>query len=408
MNKFIKAFIFTLFLTLTFFSYSVNAGWIKNGDNWSYKENGNIINSGFKKIDNEWYYFENQIMKTGWVFDNNNWYYLKKDGSMKTGWLFDDNNWYYLNKDGSMKKGWIKWSGDWYFLSHKGQMQKSIIEVEGVKYDMGTDGKMKLTTPIGYPYHAYTKDGKETEMTLPKKNGQTVTLNLWEGMNLQMMAKRLNDNGVCRYEDFLSAVNEKHPDFKFESMVKDDTFYRYEGYLFPDIYEFYMYESAETVVNKMLKNFEKRVTDELILKIENLKLTLHEVLTLASIVQGEAPDSYNMKKVAKVFLNRLDNSKVFPKLQANPTSNYANDVILLTNPQMKTLAEEYDSYKTDGLIKGPINCPGIMAIEAVLNPDNSCEDYFFCTDKITKEFYYAKTWEEHKKNTVKAGLSKEE
>jgi len=403
MKKILKLLIL-LTLAGTLITVSAKAGWVKDSGNWNYTQNGVYVENGWKKIDNTWYYFKDRVMQTGWIYDGG-WYYLNADGSMKTSWLYDGGEWYYLNSDGSMKKGWLKSSGDWYFLSDKGIMQKSIIQVDGVNYDMGTDGKMIKENTVGYPYIAYNRNGSKTDIILPKKTGEVTTVNLWQGMSIELMARRLNEKGVCRYEDFIKAVNKKYPDFKYESYVSNDTFYRYEGYLFPDIYEFYLYENAEIVVKKLLKNFEKRVTDEMVSEIEKTGRSLNEVLTLASVVQGEAPDKVNMRKVAKVFLNRLENNKVFPKLQANPTSNYANDVIMAFNP---TLAVSYDTYKTDGLMPGPINNPGIMAIEAVLYPDETVDDYFFCTDKVTKEFYYAKTWEEHKLNTIKAGLREAE
>ncbi|MEG2597466.1 MAG: endolytic transglycosylase MltG, partial [Oscillospiraceae bacterium] len=186
-------------------------------------------------------------------------------------------------------------------------------------------------------------------------------------------------------------------------------FYRYEGYLFPDTYEFYMYESPDVVIQKMMNNFDHKMSDELLAKIRKSGYSLHEVMTLASIVQGEAGDSVNMAKVAAVYINRLNNVETFPKLQANPTTNYAKQQILPYRNYGKNAdlaAAAYDCYQSDGLPPGPINNPGLKAITAVLEPDMTCDAYFFCTDRVTKEFYYAKTYEEHKANTVKAGLAK--
>lgn len=425
---------------------TVSAGWIQSGNQWSYSQNGVTVKSGWKKINNRWYYFKNSVMqtgwqkvgnywyyfqqsgamKTGWLYESNKWYYLNANGSMKTGWLnlngkwyflqgsgamktgwlYNGGKWYYLNADGSMKTGWLKSAGQWYFLNASGVMQTSLIQVDGTNYDMGTDGKMKQGAPVGYPYHAYDRNGNKTEMVMPKKDGSTVTLNLWEGMSLKMMAQRLNDNGVCRYEDFLKAADTVKPNFPFNKEIPSNVFYQYEGYLFPAIYEFYRYEDAETVVKKMMDNFQKQMTSDLQARIKASGMTFNEVMTLASIVQGEAGDQANMRKVAQVFINRLNNPTTFPKLQANPTTNYAKQVILAADPKATALAAAYDTYQTSGLPVGPINNPGLMAIEAVLNPDTSMKGYyFFCTDKVTKEFYYAKTWEEHKANTVKAGLA---
>lgn len=386
---------------------TVSAEWVENNGRWSYSENGTTVQNGWKKIDNVWYYFKDGVMQTGWLQDGSAWYYLQNSGAMKVGWLQDGDKWYYLNDDGSMRKGWLKWSGEWYFLNAGGVMQTSLIQVDGVNYDMGTDGKMKETTPVGYPYFAYNRNGNQIEMILPEKNGQTTTVNLWEGMSLKKMAQRLNDKGVCRYEDFLKAANTLKPDFAFNDEIPDNVFYRYEGYLFPDTYEFYLHEDAEAVVKKMMQNFESKMTDDLQSRIEASGWSFHEVMTLASIVQGEAGDKENMRKVAQIYINRLNNPSTFPKLQANPTTNYANQVILAADPSATALAASYDTYKANGLIPGPINNPGLMAIEAVLDPDTSVDGYFFCTDKVTKEFYYAKTWEEHKANTIKAGLAKE-
>lgn len=386
---------------------TASAGWVQNGEQWSYTQNGVTVQNGWKKIDSIWYFFKDGVMQRGWLSDNGAWYYLQNSGAMKTGWLLDGGKWYYLNTDGTMRKGWLKTSGEWYFMNAGGVMQTSLIQVDGVNYDMGTDGKMKETTPVGYPYFAYNRSGNTTQMVLPEKTGETATVNLWEGMSLKMMAQRLNDKGVCRYEDFLKAANTLKPDFPFNDEIPNGVFYRYEGYLFPDTYEFYLHESAETVVKKMMDNFEKKMTDDLTSRIKASGRSFNEVMTLASIVQGEAGDQVNMRKVAQVYINRLNNPSTFPKLQANPTTNYANQVILAADPSATTLAAAYDTYKANGLIPGPINNPGLMAIEAVLNPDTSVDDYFFCTDKVTKEFYYAKTWEEHKANTIKAGLAKE-
>ena len=133
--------------------------------------------------------------------------------------------------------------------------------------------------------------------------------------------------------------------------------------------------------------------------------TLEETLTLASIVQAEAGDTANMKRVASVFYNRLNNSDDFPLLQSDPTSAYVRDVIIpnsdYVTDNMKTA---YDTYKGAGLPPGPICNPGLDAIKAVLYPAET--DYFyFCSNLETGEFYYAKTLEEHEANLVKAGLA---
>ncbi len=78
----------------------------------------------------------------------------------------------------------------------------------------------------------------------------------------------------------------------------------------------------------MLNNFEKKITPEIQAGIKKSGLSFHEVMTLASIIQGEAPDTENMHKVSAVYLNRLHNPAEYPLLQADPTRKYANEQIL--------------------------------------------------------------------------------
>ena len=102
-----------------------------------------------------------------------------------------------------------------------------------------------------------------------------------------------------------------------------------------------------------------------------------------------------MIKVASVFWNRLEHSDEYPKLESDPTSNYANDVV---RPNMEYFDEAfvsaYDTYKTTGLPSGAICNPGIDAIDAVLKHEPS-EYYFFVANIYTKETYYSVTNEEH-------------
>ena len=133
-------------------------------------------------------------------------------------------------------------------------------------------------------------------------------------------------------------------------------------------------------------------------------MSLHELLTLASIIQAEAPNVEEMARVSSVYHNRLNNSSVFPKLQADPTRDYANEIILENlGDRLSSIALEYNTYESDSLPPGPINNPGIDAILAALAPADT-PYYYFCTNLQTGEFYYAETLEEHNQNVYKAGL----
>ncbi len=227
-----------------------------------------------------------------------------------------------------------------------------------------------------------------------------------EGIRLIDAAAKLEEAGVCSASDFIRTFNSTTFGFDFEKQVKASAkkFYKMEGYFFPDTYQFYLEEDPKNVVKKVFKNYENKVTPNHYGRMNDIDMTLEEVMTLASIVQAEAAYSSDMKMVASVFLNRLNNPDTFPLLQSDPTTNYAEEVIA---PNMEvysqSICDAYDTYKGGGLPPGPICNPGIEAIEAVLYPRET-DYFFFCSDLETGEFFYAETLEEHEANLIAAHL----
>lgn len=106
-------------------------------------------------------------------------------------------------------------------------------------------------------------------------------------------------------------------------------------------------------------NFNDKMTDDRIQKMEKLGLDLNKLITFASIVQKEAADTDSMKMVASVFWNRIDNPTAFPLLQSDPTKNYSEQVI---KPHIEVydqaIIDAYNTYVTKGLPPGPICNPG--------------------------------------------------
>ncbi len=235
----------------------------------------------------------------------------------------------------------------------------------------------------------------------------TVDITFPEGMTLIECAKLLEKNEVCKADDFIYAFNSASFGYDFESQVVNSKlkFYKMEGYCFPDTYKFYKNSEPQIVAKKIYANFAEKVNNNLLGRMKELNITLDEAITLASIVQAEAPVSYDMKNVASVFWNRLKNKDEFPLLQSDPTTKYVNEVI---KPNIEVQNEEmftaYDTYKGPGLPPGAICNPGLDAIEAVLYP-NDTDYFYFCANLETKECFYAKTLSEHEKNLVKAGLT---
>lgn len=238
------------------------------------------------------------------------------------------------------------------------------------------------------------------------ENKESVEVMFKEGITLIDAAALLEENGVCSADEFIFYFNSGGYGFEFENklnLASDRKFYRMEGYLFPDTYFFYKDMSPEEVCQKIYLNFDNKMTDnhtneDRYKRMEELNLTLDQLITFASMVQAEACTVDSMKMVASVFWNRLNNPDTYPKLESDPTENYANDVI---RPHMEVFDQAtIDAYNTligPGLPPGAICNPGIEAIDAVLAAVES--DYFFFNANInTKEVYYAKTYEEHLAN----------
>lgn len=219
-----------------------------------------------------------------------------------------------------------------------------------------------------------------------------VQVTIPEGWNIDQIAQRLEENGVCTAVQFKEAVNEatvEKYNYKFMAGLKspvDGVRYKLEGYLFPDTYKFYNTNSktgAEMAIRKMLANTDAKLTDEMYKRADELGYSMHEILTLASVIEMEASvaDYSDKCKVSAVFHNRLNNWSN-PKLQSDPTSKYPYNT------------EKYDTYKIVGLAPGAYCTPSLQSIKAALWPDEACKAYYFVTDK-DMNFYFNETYDAH-------------
>ena len=232
-----------------------------------------------------------------------------------------------------------------------------------------------------------------------------VTVNFYEGMKLTEIAKRLEENGVCGYDEFLEAARTESFEYEFETMMgtSELIYYKWEGYLFPDTYEFYTNSTPRSVIAKFIDNFNNKITSEYYLRMQELGLSLEELITLASVIQSEAAYMEDMEKVSSAFHNRLAPGSGLPYLQSDVTWFYYEQEIE-PNVEDEALSDSYLSayytypnYKA-GLPVGPICNPGMNAIKAALYPADT-NYYYFVTDKYGK-FYYGSTQAEHDYNVA--------
>ncbi len=254
------------------------------------------------------------------------------------------------------------------------------------------------------PNMAYETIINELTTIEEEEINESVEVTFPEGITLIDAAKELEENGVCSADDFLFYFNSGGFGYDFESRLPTDQsikFMRMEGYLFPDTYYFYLDMDPEQVCQKIYMNFNDKMTEGRLEKLDNLGISLDEMITLASVVQKEAATTGTMTLVASVFWNRLRNADVFPLLQSDPTSNYANDVV---RPNMEvvdeTIVNSYDTYKSPGLPPGAICNPGIEAIDAVLD-DYQSNYFYFIANINTGVTLFAETLEEHYANEEK-------
>ena len=142
-----------------------------------------------------------------------------------------------------------------------------------------------------------------------------------------------------------------------------------EGYLYPDTYYLYHDSSPDEIINILLTEFWKRFDKNLINRTNQLGLSVHQVVTLASIIEGEAMLSSERKTISSVYHNRL---KINMKLQADPTIQYIipGPPKTLSNRDLR-IKSDYNTYQNYGLPPGPINNPGIESIIAALYPEDT-------------------------------------
>ncbi len=237
----------------------------------------------------------------------------------------------------------------------------------------------------------------------------TVRLTIVEGISQEEIAKILPENLVARSEDFLEEAKKDWSE-EFEFLKDKPKAAGLEGFLFPDTYLLEKNSQAETVVRKMLANFDRKLTADLRNRIKDQGQTIYKIVTLASIIEREVgrnvkrgekltPQELETLKaerrlVASVLYNRL---KIGKALESDATVTY----ITGSKSPRATLEETkidspYNTYRYAGLPPGPIANPSLDAILAAIEPAES--DYLFFLTAPDGTAYFAETLEEHIRN----------
>ncbi len=174
-----------------------------------------------------------------------------------------------------------------------------------------------------------------------------------------------------------------------------------EGFLFPDTYIFQKDADAESIVSRMLQNFDEKLTKEMRSDIQENNRTIFEIVTMASILEKEVKTSEDMKIASGIFWKRIADGR--------PLQSCATIAYVLGKEKKQYSYEDtrtpspYNTYINKGLPPGPIANPGMNSIRAAIYPTKTDYNYFL-SDPATGKTIYSKTVEEHEANKEKYGL----
>jgi len=216
--------------------------------------------------------------------------------------------------------------------------------------------------------------------TLSTSQVHSVKITIPEGYQSKQIAGILADQLNFEAAEYMQLLDNKKllTDLGIESPSL-------EGYLFPETYYLSDSDSPEDVIRRMVGQFYELVSDSALPVIETSNRTLHEVLTLASIVEGECMVDDERPLVASVYVNRL---KKRMRLESDPTIQY----IIPDGPRRLLKADleiksPYNTYRNRGLPPGPINNPGIKSILASTWPATTDYLYMVAVGDGTHSFH---------------------
>ncbi len=288
---------------------------------------------------------------------------------------------------------------------------KIITKFRGFDDEQYLHGKHYLTADMGV-------EGMLNAMLAEQTSDKTIRLSFPEGWTIPQIVEKLDENNVCPAEYIYDALEEVEYEYGFVGQISEDgsRCYALEGYIFPDTYDFFVSEKENgigenptSIVNKFLGNFETKWNDVYTKRAEELGLTMDEVIIIASIIQKEAADKSQMTKVSSVIHNRLNNPGSYPTLGCDSTKNYVTKYLspAIGSSGASVYLNGYDTNSVrSGLPAGPICNPGIDAIEAALNPDDT-NYYYFCHNNAGK-IYLAETYGEFQNNWAQVLRDNEE
>lgn len=206
----------------------------------------------------------------------------------------------------------------------------------------------------------------------------TVMVTLPEGFSMHQMFLRLEEKGVCSYEDLMEAAANYNFNYDFlelpENASPDLYKKRLEGFLFPDTYEFYVGMQASSAINKLLEVFHYRLTDAMKAQAEKQGLTVRDIINIASLIEREAANDNERSLISSVIYNRLNYG--YPLgIDAAVLYSYPDHEGAPTGEMLRA-EDPYNTRINKGLPPTPICNPGTASINAALYPESTYYLYY--------------------------------
>ncbi|HLC69840.1 MAG TPA: endolytic transglycosylase MltG [Patescibacteria group bacterium] len=281
---------------------------------------------------------------------------------------------------------------------------------------MNLNTKLKifsLITIVVIPLILVWRDRKEPEPVAPVIARKEINVTIIPGWNLRQVAEDWAKKGIVTKPEYVyellgepaynyPAVRRQAPvlplasDPRWFELFKDKPAgVSYEGYLFPDTYRVYEGAKPEEILEKVFAHFADTVDDAMRQEIKKQGKDLHEILTMASIIEKEVKLDTDRAKVADIMWRRI---KMGWALQVDSSVHYVADRTgdLFTTSEERQVDSPWNTYKYPGLPLGPIANPGLASIKAAIYPEKN--DYWYFMTDGTGKIYYGRTLDEHNAN----------
>ena len=273
--------------------------------------------------------------------------------------------------------------------------EKKIISNEQMfRWAVQVMGKEK-EIPVGTFQLVDTQSNYDIIKQLVYGSPELIKVRLLEGWSVKQIAAHLNEVMGFKPDEILDIS--KDYQFLKKHNIKASTI---EGYLFPDTYLFFNGDTPTSVLDNVVSEYKKFWREAFRDRARELNMTEHEVVTLASIIEGEAIYDKERPIISGVYHNRLNRGM---RLQADPTIQYIieDGPRRLLNRDLR-IDSPYNTYKNKGLPPGPINSPGAQSLKAALYPEEN--EYLFFVAR--GDGYHTFTTNEKDHNNAKKQLQK--